>query len=215
LNNYKNIIFDLDGTLTDPREGILNSLRYALRHFNLNDIPDTIPAGFVGPPLQQGFKEIYGLNNKETEKAVDIFREYYGKRGLYENYPYNGIEEFLSVLHSEGKSLYLATSKLEKYAWEIIRHFEFDKYIHDLSGAEYKGNHTKSELINDLIQRYRLNLDETIMIGDTIYDIEGARLSGIDCIAVGYGFTPLNILQNYNPAFSAETVDDLFHLLFN
>ena len=211
---FQNIIFDLDGTLTNPQDGILNSIKYALRSLHYQKIPDVIPLGFIGPPLQQSFKKVFGFNEKQTERAVELFREYYGKHGLYENIPYDGIEQFISYLSSEGKSLFIATSKLEKYAWEIIRHFEFDRYITDLTGAGYQGNHTKAELIQDIIERYRLNTEETVMIGDTAYDIEGAQQANVKCIAVGYGFTELSDLEAYNPDYIVEDVEDLIEMFY-
>ena len=178
-----------------------------------NDIPEELPAEFIGPPLQQGFKNIFGMNEKETAMAVSYFREYYGNHGLYENLPYEGISELLAELASQGKHLYVATSKLEKYAWEIIKHFEFDKYIEDLTGADYAGNHSKARLIETLINKYRLGRDESIMIGDTLFDIEGAHAAGIKCVAVGYGFDKREILLAGNPDYYAEDMDELGRLL--
>ncbi len=212
--HFQNIIFDLDGTLTNPQEGILNSIKYALRSLHYQNIPESIPPEFIGPPLQKSFKNVFGYNDKQTDQAVALFREYYGKHGLYENVPYDGIEQLLSSLSSEGKSLFVATSKLEKYAWEIIRYFEFDRYLVDLCGAGYGGNHTKAELIQDLIDRYRMDPEETVMIGDTAYDIEGAQQAQVKCIAVGYGFTNLEQLKMYKPNYSVEDVDGLIGLFF-
>jgi phosphoglycolate phosphatase len=208
----QNIIFDLDGTLTNPVEGILNSLRYSLKQMNYFDLPESLPVEFVGPPLQQGFKNIFGLNEMETEKAVRLFREYYGSHGLYENHPFEGIGELLEELSIQGKRIFVATSKLEKFAQEIIRHFEFDRYIADIKGADYAGEHTKSELIQALIEKYRLNPEETIMVGDTLFDIEGARDSGIKCVAVGYGFNGIETLKQASPDYLAGDVEELFEL---
>lgn len=213
MNQFSNLIFDLDGTLTNPQEGILQSLRYAFKLLEFNELPDFVPSEFIGPPLHHCFQKVYHLNEKDTEKAITYFREYYGSKGLYENYPYEGISELLSVLADTGKSIYIATSKYMKYAWEIVRHFELDKYIIDLKGADYKGSKHKSDLIDEILSGYRLNSEESLMIGDTVYDINGARKAGISVLSVGYGFTSKEKLVENNPDFYADTVDDMAELL--
>lgn len=212
-NKFQHIIFDLDGTLTDPREGILNSLRFALKKIQIFPLPDQIPSAFIGPPLQKGFREVFGLNDSQTELVVRLFREYYGTRGLYENDPFDNINEMLNELSENGIKLYVATSKLEEYAWKIIRHFEMDRYITDLTGADYNGTHTKAELIEILIAKYRMEKSETLMVGDTLYDIEGARNAGIACLAVGYGFNSTETLLSAKPDFFARDVNSLIELL--
>lgn len=214
MNTYSNIIFDLDGTLTNPYEGIFNALIYTLKQMNYQEIPDNVPANFIGPPLQKSFSTIYGFNERNTELAVQHYRDYYKKTGLYENVPYVGIEELLSALNDDGKKLFIATSKLEETAWEIIRHFELDKYFVDLKGADYSGHHSKGDLIINLIDRYRLPLNETVMIGDTQFDMIGATDAEIDRIAVGYGFGKIEDLNEYNPVAFAETVEDLTELFY-
>jgi phosphoglycolate phosphatase len=209
----KNIIFDLDGTLTNPLEGIYNSLCYALRELNYRDIPKSLPIEFIGPPLQQSFKTIYDFNEKKVDLAVCYFREYYGTKGLYENYPYPGIDELLEELAMQGKKLYVATSKLEKYAREILLHFGFDNYIVDIQGADYAGNHSKSDLIEALITKHSLQKDETIMVGDTLFDIEGAHEAGIKCLAVGYGFSSKEMLEVAKPDYYVEDVESLMEML--
>jgi phosphoglycolate phosphatase len=211
----RNIIFDLDGTLTNPIEGIFNSVKYALKQMNWPNIPVELSTEFIGPPLQNGFKAMFGMNDKETEMAVKLFRDYYGTRGLYENKPYEGIGELLSELTIQGKRIFVATSKLEKYAWEIIRHFEFDRYIEDIQGADYNGNHSKSDLIEAIIDKYRLAKKDTLMVGDTLFDMEGAHETGIKCLGVGYGFSSMDKLAAAFPDFSAETVNELGELLID
>jgi phosphoglycolate phosphatase len=210
---FRNIIFDLDGTLTNPTVGILNSTRYALQHLGFTELPKVLPLEFIGPPLQKSFSEIYGLNGQDTAKAVRLFREYYGQKGLYENIPFPGISDLLSTLNEMGKSLFVATSKLEKFSWQIIRHFEFDKYIKDLSGADYDGNHTKSVLIKQLIEKYQLENSETVMIGDTEFDLVGAAESGVSGIGVSYGFGSESDLQRFNPIFIADSPMELLEYL--
>jgi phosphoglycolate phosphatase len=206
---FRNIIFDLDGTLTNPTEGILNSLRFALKKMGYPNLPDSLPNKFIGPPLQQGFSEVYGMNKKQTDLAVLFFREYYGEFGLFENEPFQGIHELMESLNNSGYSLFVATSKLEKFAWQIIKHFEFDKYIKDIAGAEYNGNHSKQQLIEELIDRYRLIKTETLMVGDTNFDLIGAKDAGIDSVGLTYGFGQRCDLQKLNPLYLADSPEEL------
>jgi phosphoglycolate phosphatase len=210
---YRNIIFDLDGTLTNPYQGILNSLQYALRSMNYSPVPSEVPSAFIGPPLQRSFMELFGFNKKQTELAVEHFRVYYGRQGLYENEVFEGISELLEALHTSGYKLFVATSKLEKYARIILEHFELDKYLDDMAGADYKGKHTKAELILKLIDQYRLKKEETVMIGDTHFDIVGAKDVGIESIAVGYGFGEEIQLKSFEPEHFSNSVEELGELL--
>ena len=213
--SFNHLLFDLDGTLTNPRLGIGNSLRYALRQMQIDGYSDEILEQFIGPPLQQGFKNLFGLNERNTNLAVEHFRTYFGEKGLYENEPYAGISELLEELYLSGKHVYVVTSKLEKYARMIVRHFEFDRYIDDLQGAEYTGKHSgKGQLIGQLMERNRLlAAPSVVMIGDTHYDMMGATEQGISSLAVGYGFGTRETLLACNPNYMVDSVDELAELL--
>lgn len=210
---FRNIIFDLDGTLTDSRESIFNSLRYALGRLQFDSIPEVLPNAFIGPPLQKSFKELFGFNEKNTELAVGFFREYYGKHGIYEGLPFPGMVELLAQLYEEGAQLFVATSKFEKYAWDIIRHFEMERYFVDLKGSDYKGSYTKALLIEKLMVDYRLEPDDTVMIGDTAFDIIGAKEAGVQSIAVNYGFGEEEKLKSNAPDYFMDDLDALAELL--
>ncbi len=215
MSQFSHILFDLDGTLTNPRLGIGNSLKYALRQMQIDGYSSEILERFVGPPLQDGFKNLFGLNERNTNLAVEHFRIYFGEKGLYENEPYSGIGELLEELHLSGKHIYVVTSKLEKYAKMIIRHFEFDRYIDDLQGAEATGKHSgKGQLIAELMERNRIRPSSSVvMIGDTHYDLIGANENEISAIAVGYGFGTSESLIACNPDYLVESVDELAELL--
>ncbi len=217
MPHFTHILFDLDGTLTNPRLGIGNSLKYALRQMHIDGYSDELLERFVGPPLQDGFKNLFGLNERNTNLAVEHFRTYFGEKGLYENIPYSGIQELLEALHHSGKRVYVVTSKLEKYAQMIIRHFEFDRYIDDLQGAEATGKHSgKGQLIAQLMERNRILPSTSVaMIGDTHYDMIGARENDIQGIAVGYGFGTPETLLACEPDYLVESVDDLAELLLD
>ncbi len=213
--NFSHIIFDLDGTLTDNTLGIKNSLRYALQKMHYNPIPDHLPDEFIGPPLQWGFKNLFGMSEKNTELAVEYFREYYSENGWHENVPYPGISEMLEELSFAGKQMYVATSKLEKFAIKIIQHFEFDKYILQLKGADYGGaKATKATIISELMNsRQLVPSKEIVMVGDTVFDIEGGKENGLSTIAVNYGFGKEEELKAANPDYFVEDVEELYEIL--
>ncbi len=213
--NFSHIIFDLDGTLTDNTLGIKNSLRYALQKMHYNPIPDHLPDEFIGPPLQWGFKNLFGMNEKNTALAVEYFREYYGENGWHENVPYPGVSEMLAELNFVGKQLFVATSKLEKYALKIIQHFEFDKYILQLKGADYGGaKATKATIISELMNSRQLTPSKKIvMVGDTVFDIEGGKENGLSTITVNYGFGKEDELKAATPNYFVEDVEELYEIL--
>lgn len=215
MPQFTHILFDLDGTLTNPRLGIGNSLKYTLRQMQMDGYSDEILEKFVGPPLQDNFKNLFGMNERNTNLAVEHFRTYFGEKGLFENEPYHGINELLEELHLSGKRVYVVTSKLEKYAKMIMQHFEFDRYLDDLQGAEATGKHSgKGQLIEQLMERNRIPTSTSVvMVGDTHYDLIGARENEISSIAVGYGFGVLETLSNYNPDYLVDSVDELAELL--
>jgi phosphoglycolate phosphatase len=215
MAHFAHILFDLDGTLTNPRLGIGNSLKYALRQMQIDGYSDEILEQFVGPPLQESFQKLFGLNERNTQLAVEHFRTYFGEKGLYENEPYSGILELLQELHFSGKRVYVVTSKLEKYAGMIMEHFGFDRYLDDLIGAEATGKHSgKGQLISELMERNRIHAsDSVVMIGDTHFDLIGAKENEISCIAVIYGFGTIENLSSCQPDYLVETVDELAELL--
>lgn len=215
MPEFSHLLFDLDGTLTDPRQGIGNSLKYALRQMHIDGYSPEILEKFVGPPLQDGFKKLFGLNERNTELAVEHFRTYFGDKGLFENVPFPGISELLEELHLSGKRIYIVTSKLEKYAQMIARHFGFDRYIDDLIGAEATGKHSgKGQLIEQIMERNRIPASHrVVMIGDTSYDMLGAKENNISAIAVEYGFGTPELLSACQPDYQVESVDELAELL--
>ena len=132
---YKYILFDLDGTLTDPGTGITNSVAYALARWNIHVEDRRTLYRFIGPPLQDSFREYYGFSPEDALKAVDVYREYFLEKGLYENEVYPGVEDMLKTLKAQGKTLILATSKPEEFAIRILKHFGLDGYFTVMAGA--------------------------------------------------------------------------------
>lgn len=215
MSDFTHIIFDLDGTLTDNTCGISNSVKYALKKMHIDGFSDENMKQFIGPPLQWGFSNLFGLNERNTELAVEYFREYYGENGWHENVPYPGILEMIQELDHHGKKMYIATSKLEKYASKISEYFGFDKHIIQVNGADYSGKKaSKTMIISNLLEAQQLLPSKKIvMIGDTVFDIEGGKNNGLSTIAVGYGFGEKAELIASEPDFFAEDVDELFEIL--
>lgn len=215
MAQFTHIIFDLDGTLTDNTQGIGNSIKYALARMQIDDYSEEILTQFIGPPLQWGFKTLFGMNERNTELAVGYFREYFAVKGMYENVPYPGISEMLGELNNAGKQLFIATSKLEKYAIKIVEHFEFDRYILQVYGSDYSGKRgTKSAIIKDLLESRQLKPSSNVaMIGDTVFDVEGGKENQLSTVAVGYGFGKEKALRNAGPDYLVHTVEELYETL--
>lgn len=186
----KNILFDLDGTLTDSSQGITKSVRYALEKKGYKNIDADELKSFIGPPLAKMFVSYMGLKDlAEGQKMVEIYREYYKDKGIYENTVYDKIPETLKILNEKGYSLFVATSKPTVFSVKILEKHDLLKYFVCVSGCELDGTRdSKKEVIEYLLNNYDINPEETVMVGDRIYDVEGAKSLGIKSIGVTFGF---------------------------
>lgn len=207
-NNY--ILYDLDGTLTDPRVGITKSIEYALAHFgidveNLNELTK-----FIGPPLRDTFREYYSFSDSDVKVAVDKFQEYFAEQGLYENIIYDGIAEMLRAQYEDGRKIVLATSKPQVFAHKVLEQFEIDKYFELIVGSELSGERSdKAEVIKYAVDTLAINPSDAIMIGDRKYDVIGSRAHGIDSIGVLYGYSSKGELREAGANYIVETVEEL------
>ncbi|MGN0298196.1 MAG: HAD family hydrolase [Lachnospiraceae bacterium] len=209
------ILFDLDGTLTDPMVGITKSVQYALKHFGIevNDLKKLTP--FIGPPLKDSFMERYDFSEEEAEEAVRIFREYFVPQGMFENEPYEGIKDFLEHLVDAGKVLFVATSKPVDFAERILEKFDLDQYFEYICGATIDEKRTsKIDVIAYLIEECQLiDMDELIMVGDTKYDIWGAKEFGIRSVGVLYGYGDRDELEEAGADYIAKNLEELEEIL--
>lgn len=213
---YKNVLFDLDGTLTNPKEGITNSVVYALKHYGIivENKEELVP--FIGPPLYDSFMKYYGFDRKKAEEAVEVYREYFRPYGIFENFTYQGIEDMLSSLKEIGYTLLIASSKPEEFVRQITNKFQLEKYFDDQVGSTMDGTLIKkADVINEAIRRLDLNKAETVMVGDKSHDISGAKTAGIDAIGVRWGFASEGELESAEPVFIAENVAELYDFLRN
>lgn len=209
------LLFDLDGTLTDPKEGITKSVRHALRAFDIEvEDLDTLCC-FIGPPLRDSFIEYYGFSEENATTAISIYREYFSDRGLYENEAYEGIDCVLKTLKDSGKKLYVATSKPEVFAKKILEHFNLNSYFEFIGGADLAETRVKKgDVIRYVLEENRItDLERVIMVGDRKHDILGAKEAGICSVGVLYGYGNREELLEAGADFIAESVFDLQNLL--
>ncbi len=208
--HYQNILFDLDGTLTDPREGITRSIQYALEKLGIIEPDLQKLEHFIGPPLLQAFMQFYGFEEEKAWQAVNFYRERFKVTGLYENEVFEGVIELLETLEAQGRHLYVATSKPWEFAREIARHFDFAKHFKVIYGSELDGTRTnKVELIAHLLKEEGLAPAQTLMIGDRKHDLIGAKANGVDVVAVGYGFGSREELAAEAPTYHFDTLAQL------
>ncbi|MFS0825103.1 HAD family hydrolase [Pseudomonas phoenicis] len=208
--HQQNILFDLDGTLTDPRLGITRSIQYALAKLGIDEPDLARLEHFIGPPLLQAFMHNYGFDEAKAWEAVNFYRERFRVTGLYENQVYAGVPQLLAALGEQDRTLYIATSKPWEFAREIARHFAFDQHFKVIYGSEFDGTRTnKVELIRHLLDEEGLDPAHTLMIGDRKHDLIGAHSNGLQAIAVGYGFGSPEELQAQAPAFHFATLAEM------
>ena len=185
----RHYLFDLDGTLTDPGLGIKNSIRYALTKFGLPTLSEEILDTFIGPPLLDSFALHCGVSGEDACRLVNLYREYFSEKGLFENTVYDGIPEVLSALQKRGATLCLATSKPEEYAKRILEHFDLSRYFTFVGGSTMDEKRTaKAEVIAYVLQSTGLRAEDCFMVGDRRYDIEGGRACGLTTVGVLFGY---------------------------
>ncbi len=207
---YKTAFFDLDGTLTDPKEGITKCVQYALRYFGIyeND-PDKLTA-YIGPPLNIGFSELAGLSDEDSIKAVARYRERYSETGIFENKLYEDTVQVLQDLKQNGIRLCIASSKPEVFVNRIARRYGIYEYFEHCVGSELDGRRCdKAEVISEAISRCGIeDLSEVIMIGDRRHDIEGAKKCGLASIGVTFGYGSYDELKKSGADYIADSLFD-------
>ena len=234
-SRFRYVLFDLDGTLTDPKEGICRSVQYALHQMDIEepDIDKLEP--FIGPPLEDSFMEFYHMSKADAEKAIAHYRERFSSIGLFENMVYDGIPQMLKRVKEAGCYLAVASSKPEVFVKRILKHFHLESYFDVVVGSELDGRRSKKEEVVEeaLMQLYALKeadlkkgqagwdkvwlngkesaslRNTTAMIGDRIFDMNGARAYGLHGVAAAYGYAPEGELEHSGAEYIAATVKDL------
>ena len=208
----KNILFDLDGTLTDSGEGIINCAILALEHFNLPIPSREDMRVFVGPPLHESFIK-HGVPADKADEAVAVYRSRYIPIGKYENTPYPGIRELLETLKNHGHRLFVATSKPEGMSIDILEHFDLAKYFTGICGASMDTSRsTKDAVIAHLLKQNGTS-ENMVMVGDTVFDVTGAAVHGIPTIGVSWGYGNVVDMQKAGAAAIAYSTEELLELL--
>lgn len=208
----KCILFDLDGTLTDSGEGIMNCAELALRHFCLEVPEREAMRVFVGPPLDKTFRE-FGVPADRTDEAIAVYRSRYTTLGMWENNPYPGVESLLQKLKSQGHRLFVATSKPEEMSKKILERFGLAGYFEQICGATLDGSRSKKEDVIAYLLRQTQGTEAAMMVGDTAYDVTGAAAHGIPTVGVSWGYGKVEDMTAAGAVAIADTMDDLFELL--
>ena len=208
----KTILFDLDGTLTDSGEGIMKCGKLALTTFGVPIPDEKTMRTIVGPPLDVSFRN-FGMKEEDIWDAIAVFRKRYTAVGKYENYPYPGIHQLLDTLKAEGHTLCVATSKPEVMALDILHHFKLDHYFHKIVGATLDGSRiTKEDVITYLLSSLKESRN-LLMIGDTRFDVIGAKAHGIPTIGVTWGYGDEAEMRKAGAVAIAHTMDQLLSLI--
>ena len=215
MSKYQYALFDLDGTLTDPGEGITRSVQYALDKFGIRVGNRRELVCFIGPPVHESFEVYYGFSRPDAMRAVDCYREYYAVKGIFENLVYDGIEKMLQQLQAAGVKICLATSKPEVYAKQILEHFGLDGYFTAVAGSEMDGTRTKKAEVVEraLMQLGNPDVSGCIMIGDREHDVLGGQAHGLDTVGVLFGYGSREELERAGATYIAATPADIVKII--
>lgn len=208
----KTVLFDLDGTLTDSGEGIINCAVLALEHFGLPIPSREQMRTFVGPPLQDSFLRC-GVPADKTAEAIQVYRSRYIPTGMFENTPYPGIRELLETLKAEGCTLYVATSKPEPASVAILEHFDLARYFDRICGASMDTSRSTKDAVIAYLLEQTGSAEDMVMVGDTRFDILGAKAHGIPAIGVSWGYGNVQEMTDAGAVGIADTMDDLLNIL--
>lgn len=215
IRGKKYILFDLDGTLTDPMIGITRSVQHALRAYGIEEPDLKALCPFIGPPLKDSFMKYYDFPEDQAQEAISRYREYFAVRGIFENKVYDGIPEMLGQLKEKGRVLLVATSKPEEFAVRILEHFGLARYFDYVCGASMDEKRVKKgEVIAYTLETAGIkDVSEAVMAGDREHDVLGARENGMDSVGVLFGYGSRQELEEAGATCIAETVDELRDIL--
>lgn len=215
MKEYQNILFDLDGTLTEPKVGITKSVAYALEYYGIHveDLDTLCP--FIGPPLKESFMKYYGFDDEKAEEAVEKYREYFRPHGVYENEIYEGVREMIESLYQQGKTLVLASSKPTVFVEIILDYFQIRSYFKCVVGSELDGRRVnKDEVVECALAEAGIEeKEQTVMIGDRMHDMMGAKKNGLDAIGVLYGHGSYEELESSGADRIVQSVEELRKVL--
>ncbi len=210
---YKTVIFDFDGTICDTGEGILKSAKFALDYYNIEAPNYTELTYFIGPPLLVTFQEKFGVDAAMADKLVKKYRERYTNKGLLESKLYDGIKELLAKLKAENLKLGIASSKPQDYIEALLDHYGVKSYFDVICGVTFSADcESKANIISRCLKELDASGNESIMVGDKKYDIEGAKANMIDSVGVLWGYGNRVEFAGAGAKFVAEKIDDIFSI---
>ena len=214
----KYLLFDLDGTLTDPKIGITTCVQYALHSFGIEEPDLDKLEPFIGPPLRDSFMEFYGFTAEQAEEAVAKYRERFQNTGIFENEVYAGIPEMLKTFQSKGYFLAVASSKPQVYVERILEHFDLASYFEFVGGADLEETRVgKGDVIQYVLDTCGLSdkKEKILMIGDREHDVLGARKQGLECVGVLFGYGDRKEMEDCHAAYIAESINELRKMLLS
>lgn len=213
---YDYFLMDLDGTITDPKEGITKSVAYALKQYGIETENLDSLCKFIGPPLAQSFERFYGFSKEQSLEAVEKYREYYRPKGIFENYVYEGMEQLLQAVKERGGKLVLATSKPEIFAKQILEYFKIDHYFDLIAGSSMDTSRCeKGQVIEYALKSANIPIENAIMIGDREHDVMGAKENALPCIGVLFGYGNREELEAAQAEYIVKDVDELQKLMLS
>ncbi len=212
------LLFDLDGTLTDPKEGITKSVQYSLQSFGIEEPDLDKLEPFIGPPLLDSFMQYYDMTKEQANAAIEKYRERFQETGIFENEVYFGIPQMLRALKEKGMHMAVASSKPTVFVERILKHFKLDSYFEVVVGSELDGRRVnKDEVVEEALSRLfgprPMDYDDVYMIGDRKFDVEGAHAKGIECVAVSYGYGSMEELKEAHADYIVRSVGELSKFL--
>lgn len=211
---WNDILFDLDGTLTDPVEGITGSVRHAMQQLGYPVPQQEVLNKFIGPPLNEIFSEVCGFSDETIIAAIEHFRLYFAEHGIYQNVPYPGITDLLAQLKAAGRRLHIATTKPLPLARQVLDMFDMTPYFTILAGSalEHAGR-AKAEVVKEVLERGSIDPTAAVMVGDRVYDVVGAHENDLPCVGVLFGYGGLEELTSAKADYMAATVPQLGEIL--
>ena len=214
---YRYVLFDLDGTMTDPFDGLSKSVIYSCEKMGIAPPPLVEIRKFIGPPLIHSYMSFLGFDETRAEQAIACYREYYNEKGIYENSVYEGIPEVLDALKQAGVTLSVATSKPDHFADIVLRHFDLLKYFdHVEAVTTHNAAIEKEHLVRSVLEKYNVQgKSQAVMVGDRLYDLNGANANGIDSIGVLYGYGDLAEMRQYGATYTAQTPQQILKIILD
>lgn len=208
---YRGILFDLDGTLLDTAEGVLSSVRYTTETLGYEPLSDEVMRTFIGPPVKQSLIRVYGLDDRQADRATEIFRNRYKDYDLLKATPYPGILELLRSLRENGYKIGVATLKREDYSITLLKHYQIAPLCDSICGSDFLSKMSKADVIQKCLKNLSLSPEQALLVGDTSSDGTGAKNTGVDFMAVTYGFGPDSKegWVPFSPVYTADNTEEI------